>query len=91
MTDFKRRSANALPLQKGTKPSSSPNNVTPLRSSTPSARAGKTAQPGDKEAVERLREKIQKAVIDNPKTAKKAALLLTNWIEGKTTGKKKAG
>lgn len=42
-----------------------------------------------------LREKLQKAVIDNPQTAKKAALLITMWIEGKartrTQPRKKAG
>lgn len=32
---------------------------------------------------EHLRDKIQKAVIDNPQAAKKAALLISMWIEGK--------
>ncbi len=42
--------------------------------------------------AERLREKLQKSVIDNPQTAKKAALLISLWIEGKAKGKqKKAG
>jgi hypothetical protein len=33
--------------------------------------------------TERLADKIQKSIIDNPKTAKKAALLISLWIEGK--------
>ncbi len=42
---------------------------------------------------EHLKEKIQKSVIDNPHTAKKAALLISMWIEGKGRKKplKKAG
>lgn len=32
---------------------------------------------------EHLKEKLQKSVIDNPQTAKKAALLISLWIEGK--------
>lgn len=32
---------------------------------------------------ESLREKIQRSVIDNPQAAKKAALLISLWIEGK--------
>jgi len=32
---------------------------------------------------ENLREKIQRSVIDNPQAAKKAALLISLWIEGK--------
>lgn len=39
---------------------------------------------------ERLREQLQKAVIDNPQTAKKAALLISMWIEGKVKQRKKA-
>lgn len=39
---------------------------------------------------EQLREKIQKSVIDNPKVAKKAAVLVSLWVEGKTRGKKRA-
>lgn len=41
--------------------------------------------------AERLREKLQKSIIDNPQTAKKAALLISMWVEGKTRAKKKAG
>lgn len=40
--------------------------------------------------VEHLKEQLQKKVIDNPQTAKKAALLLSMWIEGKKTQRKKA-
>ena len=40
---------------------------------------------------EQLREKLQKSVIDNPKTAKKAALLISMWIEGKEQRRRKAG
>ncbi len=41
---------------------------------------------------ERLREALQKQVIDNPQTAKKAALLIGMWIENKSRsrGKKAA-
>jgi len=37
---------------------------------------------------EHLREKIQRSVIDNPQTAKKAALLISLWIEGKARSSK---
>ncbi|HEY8280152.1 MAG TPA: hypothetical protein VIH99_11040 [Bdellovibrionota bacterium] len=40
--------------------------------------------------AEYLREKLQKSVIDNPQAAKKAALLIGLWIEGKTAKRKKA-
>ncbi len=36
---------------------------------------------------EHLTEKLQRAVIDNPQTAKKAALLITMWISGKQRSK----
>lgn len=36
---------------------------------------------------ENLKEKLQKSVIENPKAAKKAALLISLWIEGKNRGK----
>jgi len=49
----------------------------------------KGAAPRGKIELNRLREKIQKAVIDNPATAKKAALLITSWIEGKARSKPK--
>jgi len=35
--------------------------------------------------------KALKSVIDNPQTAKKAALLISMWIEGKERKRKKAG
>ncbi len=38
---------------------------------------------------EQLKEKLQKSVIENPKAAKKAALLISLWIEGKSRKKKK--
>lgn len=38
--------------------------------------------------AEQLKEKLQKSVIDNPQAAKKAALLISLWIEGKH-GKRK--
>lgn len=41
--------------------------------------------------ADQLREKLTKSVIDNPHTAKKAAMLITLWIEGRKLGKKKAG
>lgn len=31
--------------------------------------------------AEQLKEKLQKSVIDNPQTAKKAALLISLWID----------
>jgi hypothetical protein len=40
---------------------------------------------------EQLREKLKKSVIENPKAAKKAALLISLWIEGKERKRKKAG
>jgi hypothetical protein len=39
--------------------------------------------------AKQLQEKLQKSIIDNPQTAKKAALLISMWMSGKT--KKKAG
>ncbi len=41
--------------------------------------------------AEHLKEKLQKSVIDNPQAAKKAALLISLWIEGKQSARKKAG
>ena len=38
-----------------------------------------------------LREKLQKSILDNPQTARKAALLLQIWIEGKERKRKLAG
>ena len=66
MTDFKRRSSNAIPLKKAASPSVS------------------------KLQLDQLREKLQKSIIDNPQTAKKAALLIGMWIEGRSKQKKKA-
>jgi hypothetical protein len=37
---------------------------------------------------EQLKEKITKSVIENPRAAKKAALLISLWIEGKARKKK---
>lgn len=34
--------------------------------------------------VEQLREKLQKSIMDNPILSKKAALLISMWIENKT-------
>ena len=33
--------------------------------------------------AERLRDKLQESIIDNPRAAKKAALLVSLWIQGK--------
>ncbi len=80
MSDSKRRSANALPLKQGSAPAS----VTPLRP--------KQDIRNVKLEAERLREKLQKSIIDNPQAAKKAALLISMWVEGKTKKSlKKAG
>jgi hypothetical protein len=79
MTDHKRRSAHALPLKSGSAPSS------------PSSRCHVQELRGVKIEADRLREKLQKSVIDNPQTAKKAALLIAMWIEGKAKKQKKAG
>jgi hypothetical protein len=37
--------------------------------------------------VDRLRETLQKSIIDNPKTAQKAALIVGLWLEGKSKKK----
>ncbi len=37
--------------------------------------------------AEKLREKLHKSIIDNPAAAKKAALILSLWIQGKTKKK----
>lgn len=44
----------------------------------------------EKIKVERLRDKLQSSILDNPKTAKKAALLVSLWVnkDGKKTKKK---
>ncbi len=40
--------------------------------------------------AERLKEKLQQSILDNPKVAQKAALLISLWIEGKSSkGKRK--
>ena len=57
------------------------------KTSTVSMEAMRTA----KVECDRIREKIQKSVIDNPQVARKAALLITLWIEGKERRRKKAG
>ena len=33
--------------------------------------------------AERLKEKLQSSVLDNPKLAKKAAVLISLWVDGK--------
>lgn len=33
--------------------------------------------------AEQLRDKLQNSIIDNPKTAKKSALVISLWIQGK--------
>jgi hypothetical protein len=66
MSDPKRRSANALPFERG---SSEIRNL--------------------KIEAKQLQEKLQKSIVDNPQTAKKAALLISMWMSGKA--KKKAG
>jgi hypothetical protein len=38
--------------------------------------------------TERLREKLQRSILDNPKLAKKSALIVSMWVEKKA--KKKA-
>jgi hypothetical protein len=39
--------------------------------------------------AEQLREKLQHSILDNPKVAKKAALLVSLWIEGKQRPRKR--
>ena len=56
----------------------------------PLKRGGDEVRQGKLELNE-LREKLQKSVIDNPKTAKKAALLVSLWIAGEPKFRKKAG
>lgn len=34
--------------------------------------------------AEQLKEKLQKSILDNPKLAKKSALLVSLWIQGKS-------
>ena len=41
--------------------------------------------------AKQLQEKLQKSIIDNPQTAKKAALLIAMWIDSKAKAQKKAG
>lgn len=38
--------------------------------------------------VDELREKLQNSIIDNPKLSKKAALLITMWIDEKKKSKR---
>lgn len=38
--------------------------------------------------AERLKEKLQASVLDNPKLAKKAAVLISLWIDGKAKPRK---
>jgi hypothetical protein len=39
--------------------------------------------------VENLKEKLQKSIIDNPRLAKKSAVLISLWLEGKGKKSKK--
>jgi hypothetical protein len=39
--------------------------------------------------AEKVREKLHKSIIDNPAAAKKAALILSLWIQGKDKKKKR--
>ena len=60
----------------------------PLTQSVPK----KTADPSiqrDKQEVIRMKELLTRSIIDNPKTAKKSALILSLWVSGKTTRKQK--
>jgi hypothetical protein len=38
--------------------------------------------------AERLRETLQKSIIDNPQASRKAAMIISLWIEGKSKKKK---
>ena len=78
MSDPKRRSSNALPLQR------------PAAGTASSAKKRDSDLRALKIECDQLREKLQKSIMDNPQTAKKAAFLIGLWIEGKTKGRKKA-
>lgn len=39
--------------------------------------------------AEKLKDKLQKSILDNPKLAKKSALLISLWIQGKEKKTKK--
>jgi hypothetical protein len=39
--------------------------------------------------AEKLKDKLQKSILDNPKLAKKSALLVSLWIQGKDKKSKK--
>jgi hypothetical protein len=41
-------------------------------------------------AAEHMKETLQKSILDNPRLAKKSALLISLWIEGKDKKRKKA-
>jgi hypothetical protein len=86
MSDPKRRSSNALPFQRPRDAGSSG-----AASSLPKASQSPDRLRAAKIECDRLREKLQKSVIDNPQAAKKAALLIGLWIEGKEKARKKAG
>lgn len=43
----------------------------------------------DKAAAEQLREKLQSSILEHPKTARKAALLISLWVAGKSTKRSK--
>lgn len=84
MSDAKRRAANALPFRKPPEPTGSPARAPARRATAPDLRSVKLE-------AERLREKLQRSVIDNPQTAKKAALLISLWIEGHAKKARKTG
>lgn len=37
--------------------------------------------------AEKLTEKLQRSILDNPRLAKKSALLISLWVQGKTAKK----
>jgi hypothetical protein len=39
--------------------------------------------------TEKLTDKLQKSILDNPKLAKKAALLISLWVDGKNSKTKR--
>ena len=53
------------------------------------ATADTLAKKNEKAECTYLREKLQKAVIDNPQAARKAAMLIGLWIEGKEKKRKR--
>lgn len=67
----------------------------PVASSTPAKNLGASSrvrEATDRQAslrqvkmeAEQLKEKLQASILDNPKLAKKAAVLISLWVDGKT-------